>query len=51
MKSIPTLFNGIEYRSRLEARWAAMFGLIDSRFCRIWRRHHPVKEANDPCTC
>lgn len=28
MKSIPTLFNGTEYRSRLEAKWAAYFDLI-----------------------
>ncbi len=25
MKAIPTLYRGIEYRSRLEARWAAFF--------------------------
>ena len=25
MRSIPTMFNGIQYRSRLEARWAAFF--------------------------
>jgi hypothetical protein len=28
MISIPTIFNGTEYRSRLEARWAAMLQLI-----------------------
>lgn len=25
MQSYPTLYRGVEYRSRLEARWAAFF--------------------------
>lgn len=28
MKAIPTIYNGRQYRSRLEARWAAMFDLL-----------------------
>lgn len=28
MKGIPTLYNGILFRSRVEARWAAMFDLL-----------------------
>ncbi len=28
MKAIPTIYNGRQYRSRLEARWAAMFDLM-----------------------
>jgi hypothetical protein len=28
MKGIPTYYRGVEYRSRLEARWAAFFGII-----------------------
>ncbi len=27
-KGLPTMFNGIQFRSRLEARWAAMFHLL-----------------------
>lgn len=30
--AIPTLYNGVEYRSRLEARWAAFFGLAGWQF-------------------
>ena len=30
--AIPTLYQGIEYRSRLEARWAAMFDNIGWKF-------------------
>lgn len=29
MSAIPTRYAGIEFRSRLEARWAALFGLAD----------------------
>lgn len=29
IKPIPTKYNGIQFRSRLEARWAAMFELLD----------------------
>jgi len=28
MKGIPTLYNGIQFRSRLEAKWAAFFDLL-----------------------
>lgn len=28
IKSHPTMYNGVQYRSRLEARWAAFFDLI-----------------------
>jgi hypothetical protein len=28
MKAIPTIYQGVEYRSRLEARWAAFFDLV-----------------------
>lgn len=28
MNAIPTRYNGVQFRSRLEARWAAMFDLI-----------------------
>ena len=28
MKAIPTVFGGVEYRSRLEARWGAFFTLL-----------------------
>lgn len=31
MKAIPTMYNGRQYRSRLEARWAAMFDLLEWR--------------------
>lgn len=31
-KSIPTIYNGVLYRSRLEARWAAFFDLIKWKF-------------------
>jgi hypothetical protein len=31
-KAIPTVYNGIEFRSRLEAKWAAMFDLIGWRW-------------------
>ena len=30
--SIPTIYRGIEYRSRLEAKWAAFFQLIDWKY-------------------
>jgi len=30
--SKPTRYNGIVYRSRLEAKWAAMFDLLDIKF-------------------
>ena len=30
--AIPTIYEGIEYRSRLEARWAAMFDQIGWKF-------------------
>lgn len=29
MKAIPTRYHGRQYRSRIEARWAAMFDLLD----------------------
>jgi hypothetical protein len=28
IKAIPTIYNGVQYRSRLEARWAAMLTLL-----------------------
>lgn len=28
VKSHPTMYNGVQYRSRLEARWAAFFDLV-----------------------
>lgn len=31
MKGIPTLYKGVQYRSRLEAKWAAMFDLLGWR--------------------
>lgn len=31
IKAIPTLHNGVQYRSRLEARWGAFFNLIGWR--------------------
>lgn len=31
-KAIPTLYNGVQFRSRLEARWAAMFDLLEWRW-------------------
>jgi hypothetical protein len=31
-RGIPTLYRGVQYRSRLEARWAALFGLLGWRF-------------------
>lgn len=35
MRSYPTLYRGVEYRSRLEARWAAFFTEIGWRTTRI----------------
>lgn len=32
IKAIPTIYNGIQYRSMLEARWAAFFDLIRCPF-------------------
>jgi hypothetical protein len=32
IKAIPTKYNGRQYRSRLEARWAAFFDLLGWRF-------------------
>lgn len=32
IKSHPTIFNGVQYRSRLEARWAAFFTLEEMAF-------------------
>jgi hypothetical protein len=32
MKAIPTTFDGVNFRSRLEARWAAMFTLLGWRW-------------------
>lgn len=32
MKAYPTMYNGRQYRSRLEARWAAMFDLLGWSF-------------------
>lgn len=32
MKAIPTKFDGVDYRSRLEARWAAFFTLAGWKF-------------------
>ena len=32
MKAIPTVFNGVQYRSRLEAKWASFFTLAGWRF-------------------
>lgn len=32
MKSIPTKYNGTQFRSRLEARWAAFFDLLNWRW-------------------
>lgn len=32
MKGIPTLYNGVQFRSRLEARWAAFFDYLDLRW-------------------
>ena len=29
MHAIPTRYAGVEFRSRLEARWAAFFDLVD----------------------
>jgi hypothetical protein len=31
-KAIPTLYNGIQFRSRLEAKWAAFFDLMNWRY-------------------
>ena len=31
-KSIPTKYNGVQYRSRLEAKWAAFFDIIKWKF-------------------
>ncbi len=31
-KAIPTKYNGIQYRSRLEAKWAAFFDIIKWKF-------------------
>lgn len=31
-KSLPTIYEGIEYRSRLEARWAVVFTLLGTKF-------------------
>jgi hypothetical protein len=28
MKAIPTIYNGVQFRSRLEAKWAAFFDLL-----------------------
>lgn len=38
--SIPTLYQGIRMRSRLEARWAAMFGKLG------WQWHYEPIELN-----
>lgn len=32
IESIPTVYNGVRYRSRLEAKWAAFFTLAEWRF-------------------
>lgn len=32
MNAIPTIYRGIQYRSRLEAQWAAFFNLVGWRF-------------------
>lgn len=32
IKAIPTFYNGTQYRSRLEARWAAFFDLVGWRY-------------------
>jgi hypothetical protein len=32
MKAIPTRYKGVQFRSRLEARWAAMFDLLEWRW-------------------
>lgn len=32
IKAIPTVYNGRQYRSRLEARWAAFFDLVGWRY-------------------
>jgi hypothetical protein len=32
IKAIPTLYKGVQYRSRLEAKWAAFFDLLGWRF-------------------
>ena len=32
IKAIPTLYNNVQYRSRLEARWAAFFDIIKWKF-------------------
>lgn len=29
MNAIPTRYNGVQFCSRLEARWAAFFDLVD----------------------
>ena len=31
-KAIPTFYNGIEFRSRLEARWAIFFDKMNIRY-------------------
>ncbi len=38
--AVPTIYRGIEYRSRLEARWAAMFDLLD------WRHTYEPLDGN-----
>ena len=32
IRAIPTLYNGVQFRSRLEARWAAFFNLVGWRW-------------------
>lgn len=32
MKAIPTVYNGIQFRSRTEARWALFFDCIDAKY-------------------
>lgn len=32
IKSIPTVYRGVQFRSRLEARWAAFFDLLEWRW-------------------
>lgn len=38
--AIPTTYDGIRYRSRLEARWAAMFDMLG------WRHHYEPMDLN-----
>lgn len=42
MKAIPTKYNGIQYRSRLEARWAVFFDSLN-----IWAQYEPFEIFNE----